>query len=55
MRLSDDVLGALAARGPLKVLEHCVLPINFACPIWSCSTLQRRVLAVMSTPHDPQP
>jgi gamma-glutamyltranspeptidase/glutathione hydrolase len=32
MRLPDDVLGALAARGPLKVLEHGVLPINFACP-----------------------
>lgn len=32
MRLPDDVLRALAACAPLKVLEHGVLPINFACP-----------------------
>ena len=32
MLLPDDVLGALAADNPLKVLEHGVLPINFACP-----------------------
>jgi gamma-glutamyltranspeptidase/glutathione hydrolase len=32
MRLPDDVLAALAADGPLKVVEQGVLPINFACP-----------------------
>lgn len=32
MRLPDDVLEALAACAPLKVLERGVLPINFACP-----------------------
>src|SRR6202012_381101 len=32
MRLPDEVLGALAACAPLKVFEHGVLPINFACP-----------------------
>lgn len=32
MRLASDVLGALAADGPLKVVECGVMPINFACP-----------------------
>jgi gamma-glutamyltranspeptidase/glutathione hydrolase len=31
-RLPDDVLDALAAAGPVSVVEHGVLPINFACP-----------------------
>lgn len=31
-RLPEDVLAALAAGGPLSVVEHGVLPINFACP-----------------------
>lgn len=31
-RLPDDVLAALDAEGPLNVVEHSVLPINFACP-----------------------
>jgi gamma-glutamyltranspeptidase/glutathione hydrolase len=31
-RLSPEVLDALAAAGPLAVVEHGVLPINFACP-----------------------
>ncbi len=31
-RLGADVLAALAADGPLDVVEHAVLPMNFACP-----------------------
>lgn len=31
-RLPRDVLDALAADGPIEVLEHGVMPINFACP-----------------------
>ena len=31
-RLPRDVLDALAAEGPLEVVEHGVLPVNFACP-----------------------
>ncbi|AMJ62760.1 gamma-glutamyltransferase [Bosea sp. PAMC 26642] len=31
-RLPDDVLSALEQAGPLAVVEHGVLPINFACP-----------------------
>jgi gamma-glutamyltranspeptidase/glutathione hydrolase len=31
-RLPDEVLDALAAAGPVSVVEHGVLPINFACP-----------------------
>ncbi len=32
MRLDDATLGALAADGPLEVVEHGAVPINFACP-----------------------
>ena len=31
-RLPADVLDALAAEGPVEVVEHGVLPVNFACP-----------------------
>jgi gamma-glutamyltranspeptidase/glutathione hydrolase len=31
-RLPADVLAALAAAGPVELVEHSVLPINFACP-----------------------
>ena len=31
-RLPIDVLEALAADGPLDVVEHSVMPVNFACP-----------------------
>lgn len=31
-RLPEDILDALSAAGPLTVVEHGVLPINFACP-----------------------
>ncbi len=31
-RLPADVLAALAADGPTDVVEHGVMPINFACP-----------------------
>ena len=31
-RLPPDVLDALAAEGPLEVVEHGAVPINFACP-----------------------
>jgi gamma-glutamyltranspeptidase/glutathione hydrolase len=31
-RLPTDVLDALRADGPLSVVEHGVLPVNFACP-----------------------
>ncbi|SFI01291.1 gamma-glutamyltranspeptidase / glutathione hydrolase [Bosea sp. OK403] len=31
-RLPDETLAALEAAGPLAVVEHGVLPINFACP-----------------------
>jgi len=31
-RLPQAVLDALAADGPLEVVEHGVMPINFACP-----------------------
>lgn len=31
-RLPAEVLEALAAGGPLTLLEHGVLPVNFACP-----------------------
>jgi gamma-glutamyltranspeptidase/glutathione hydrolase len=32
MRLPDSVIAALQADGPVSVVEHGVLPINFACP-----------------------
>jgi gamma-glutamyltranspeptidase/glutathione hydrolase len=31
-RLPQETLAALAGRGPLEVVEHAVLPVNFACP-----------------------
>jgi gamma-glutamyltranspeptidase/glutathione hydrolase len=31
-RLSPEITGALEAEGPLQVVEHAVLPVNFACP-----------------------
>jgi gamma-glutamyltranspeptidase/glutathione hydrolase len=31
-RLPGDVLAALERAGPLEIVEHSVLPINFACP-----------------------
>jgi gamma-glutamyltranspeptidase/glutathione hydrolase len=31
-RLAPDILRALQADGPLDIVEHAVLPINFACP-----------------------
>ena len=31
-RLPPDVLDALRAGGPVEVVEHGVLPVNFACP-----------------------
>ncbi|WP_270934117.1 gamma-glutamyltransferase [Falsiroseomonas oryzae] len=31
-RLPAETLAALAALGPLEVVEHAVLPVNFACP-----------------------
>ena len=31
-RLPPDVLAALQADGPTEVVEHAVLPVNFACP-----------------------
>jgi len=31
-RLPADVLAALEAQGRLEVVEHAVLPVNFACP-----------------------
>jgi gamma-glutamyltranspeptidase/glutathione hydrolase len=31
-RLTDDVLAALRADGPVDVVEHGAVPINFACP-----------------------
>ncbi len=31
-RLDADTLAALAADGPLDVVEHGVMPVNFACP-----------------------
>lgn len=32
LRLPDETLAALAAAGPLELVEHAVIPINFACP-----------------------
>lgn len=32
MRLPDETLTALEQAGPLSIVEHGVLPINFACP-----------------------
>lgn len=31
-RLSEEIIAALEEAGPLSVVEHSVLPINFACP-----------------------
>src|SRR5947209_14529782 len=31
-RLAPDILRALEADGPLAIVEHAVLPLNFACP-----------------------
>jgi gamma-glutamyltranspeptidase/glutathione hydrolase len=31
-RLPPEVLAALQADGPVEVVEHAVLPVNFACP-----------------------
>jgi gamma-glutamyltranspeptidase/glutathione hydrolase len=32
MRLSPEILAALAEEGPTEVVEHSAVPINFACP-----------------------
>ena len=32
IRLPADVIAALSADGPTEVVEHAVMPINFACP-----------------------
>ncbi len=32
MRLGDAVIAALAADAPVEVVEHAVMPVNFACP-----------------------
>jgi gamma-glutamyltranspeptidase/glutathione hydrolase len=31
-RLAPDIIRALEADGPLQIVEHAVLPVNFACP-----------------------
>lgn len=31
-RLGEAVIAALAAEGPVEVVDHAVLPMNFACP-----------------------
>jgi gamma-glutamyltranspeptidase/glutathione hydrolase len=31
-RLAPEIIGALQADGPIEVVEHSALPINFACP-----------------------
>ena len=31
-RLAPDILAALGKEGPLEIVEHGVLPVNFACP-----------------------
>jgi gamma-glutamyltranspeptidase/glutathione hydrolase len=31
-RLAPDILRALEADGPVEIVEHSVLPLNFACP-----------------------
>jgi gamma-glutamyltranspeptidase/glutathione hydrolase len=31
-RLAPDIIKALEADGPLQIVEHAVMPINFACP-----------------------
>jgi gamma-glutamyltranspeptidase/glutathione hydrolase len=31
-RLAPDIMRALEADGPLQIVEHAVMPINFACP-----------------------
>ena len=31
-RLPQEIIGALTADGPTEVVEHAVMPINFACP-----------------------
>ena len=31
-RLGAEIIGALQADGPVEVVEHAALPINFACP-----------------------
>jgi gamma-glutamyltranspeptidase/glutathione hydrolase len=31
-RLAPDIMEALEADGPLQIVEHAVLPLNFACP-----------------------
>ncbi len=31
-RLSEEVLEALRGQGPVELMEHGVLPVNFACP-----------------------
>jgi len=31
-RLAPDILRALAADGPVEIVEHGVIPLNFACP-----------------------
>lgn len=37
-RLGEAVIGALRAEAPVQVVEHAVLPLNFACP----NLIQRR-------------
>jgi gamma-glutamyltranspeptidase/glutathione hydrolase len=31
-RLAPDIIRALEADGPVQIVEHAVLPVNFACP-----------------------
>ncbi|WP_426957164.1 gamma-glutamyltransferase [Muricoccus radiodurans] len=49
-RLPDDVIGGLAQDGELEVVEHSVIPVNFACPnfIRSENGMQTGITDVLS-------
>ncbi|MGH7044203.1 MAG: gamma-glutamyltransferase, partial [Acetobacteraceae bacterium] len=51
-RLDPAVIAALAADGPIEVVEHAVLPINFACPnaIVLCADGMRRGISDAASP-----
>ncbi len=42
-RLADNILTALRQTGSLSIVEHGVLPINFACPNFTIATGDRAV------------
>ncbi|MFN3448346.1 MAG: gamma-glutamyltransferase [Roseococcus sp.] len=49
-RLGEAVIAALAAEAPVEVVEHAVMPVNFACPnlIWQKEGMRVGITDAMS-------